>query len=76
MKGWSPYSEQWFSNCVPQTSGISITCKAIRNAMSPTSWVRTSGWGRVLCASTAQASLGIRRRSLALWLTCCVSFPS
>lgn len=35
MKGWPPYSEQWFSNCVLQTSGISITCKAIRNAKSP-----------------------------------------
>lgn len=35
MKGWPPYPEQWFSNCLPQTSGISITCEAVRNTKSP-----------------------------------------
>lgn len=35
MKGWSPYPEQWFSNCVSQTIGISITCEAVRNTKSP-----------------------------------------
>lgn len=76
MKGWSPYPEQWFSNCVPQTSGASIPCEAVRTTKSPNHLGENVWVGQGLCASATQAALGITNWSWAPWLRCSVSFPS